>query len=101
MEKNTKLNGTWENGVFRLIIKEDKYVSLYNGFRYGRGTIIYDDGNFTLTSTHAYWMLFLRQAFVERVNGKYIFTNNEIIVSNIEGRYSAHNGIWKNTGERK
>jgi len=32
MEKNTRLNGTWENGVFRLTIKEDKYVSFYNGF---------------------------------------------------------------------
>jgi LytS/YehU family sensor histidine kinase len=25
MEKNTKLNGTWENGFFRLIIKGDRY----------------------------------------------------------------------------
>ena len=94
MEKNTKLNGTWENGFFRLIIKGDRYVSLYNGFRYGKGTIIYDSENFTLTSTHAYWMFFLWQSFVETVNGKYIFTNDEIIVSNIEGRYSDQNGIW-------
>ena len=95
MEKNTKLNGTWENGGFRLVINGDKYVSLYNGFRYGKGTILYDNENFTLTSTHAHWMFFLWQRFVETVNGKYIFTNNEIIVSNIEGRYSAFNGIWK------
>jgi hypothetical protein len=95
MEKNTKLNGTWENGFFRLIIKGDRYVSLYNGFRYGRGTIIYDNENFTLTSTHASWMFFLWQPFVETVNGKYIFTNDEIIVSNIEGRYSDQNGKWK------
>ena len=95
MKKNTRLNGTWENGVFRLVIKGDKYVSLYNGFRYGKGTIIYDNEKFTLTSTHAYWKFFLWHRFVEIVNGRYISSNNEIIVSNIEGRYSAQNGIWK------
>ena len=95
MEKNTKLNGTWENGFFRLIIKGDRYVSLYNGFRYGKGTIIYDSENFTLTSTHAHWMFFLWQSFVETVIGKYIFTNDEIIISDIEGRYNAQNGTWK------
>jgi hypothetical protein len=95
MEKNTKLNGTWENGVFRLIIKGDKYVSLYNGFRYGKGTILYDDENFALTSTHAYWKFFLWHRFVEIVKGKYKFENNELTVSGVEGRYSAQNGIWK------
>jgi hypothetical protein len=94
MEKNTRLNGTWENGVFRLTIKGDKYVSFYNGHRYGRGTIIYDNENFTLTSTHAYWF-FLRLRFVETVIGKYIFADNETTVSNIEGRYNAQNGIWR------
>ena len=98
MEKNTKLNGTWENDVFRLIIKGDKYVSLCNGFRYGKGTIMYDDENFTLTSSHAYWLFFLPRPFVESVNGKYIFADNafqnEIIISDMKGRYGALNGIW-------
>jgi len=88
MEKNTRLNGTWENGVFRLTIKGDKYASFYNGHRYGKGTIIYDNENFTLTSTHAYWF-FLRQRFVETVRGNYFFADNETTVSNIEGRYTA------------
>jgi len=101
MEKNTGLNGTWENGVFRLTIKGDKYVSYYNGFRYGRGTIIYDNENFTLTSTHAYWMFFLRQPFVETVSGKYILADNETTVSNIEGRYNTQNGIWRCRKTRK
>jgi len=100
MEKNTRLDGIWENGAFRLTIKGDKYVSFYNGFRYGRGTIVYDNENFTLTSTHAYWF-FLRQRFVETVCGKYIFADNETIVSNIEGRYYAQNGIWRCRKTRK
>jgi hypothetical protein len=94
MKKNTKLNGTWENGVFRLVIKGDKYVSLYNGFRYGKGTILYDNENFTLTSTHAYWKFFLWTPFVEVVKGKYQFENNELTVSGVEGRYSDQNGVW-------
>jgi hypothetical protein len=40
-------------------------------------------------------MLFLWQPFVERVIGKYVFSDNEIIVSNIEGRYCDQNGTWK------
>jgi len=94
MEINTRLNGTWENGAFRVTIKGDKHVSFYNGHRYGRGTIIYDDENFTLTSTHAYWF-FLRLRFVETVSGMYILAANETTVSNIEGRYNTQNGIWK------
>jgi hypothetical protein len=39
-------------------------------------------------------MFFLWQSFVETINGKYVFTNDEIIVSNIDGRYSAQNGTW-------
>ena len=93
MEKNTKLNGTWENGVFRLIIKRNKYVSLYNGFRYGKGTILYDNENFTLTSTHAYWKFFLWTPFVEVVKGKYKL-EIELTVSGVEGRYSEQNGVW-------
>ena len=93
MEKNTRLNGTWENGGFRLIIKGDKYVSLYNGFRYGKGAILYDDDSFTLTSTHAR-SIFWWTPFVEVVKGKYRFENNELTVSGVEGRYSEQNGVW-------
>jgi hypothetical protein len=89
-----KLDGTWSNGVFKLIIKGNTYVSLYNGSRYGKGTILYDNENFTLTSPHARRMFFLWTPFVERVKGKYIITNDELTASNVEGRYSALNGIW-------
>jgi hypothetical protein len=101
MEKNTRLDGTWENGAFKLTIKRDKYVSFYNGFRYGKGTIMYDNENFTLASTHAYWLFFLQQPFVETVSGKYIFVDNATTVSNIEGRYNAQNGIWRCRKTRK
>jgi hypothetical protein len=39
--------------------------------------------------------------FVETVTDKYIYANDELTVSNIEGRYSDLNGIWihlKNRG---
>ena len=54
MGKNTKLDGEWENREFRVIVKGNKYVSLYNGFRYGKGIIEFDDKKFILTSTHAH-----------------------------------------------
>jgi hypothetical protein len=59
IEFGGKLDGTWSNGVFKLIIKRDTYVSLYNGLLYGKGTMLYDNENFTLTSTHARWMFFV------------------------------------------
>ena len=94
---NKNLNGKWKNGAFKLVIKKNKYVSYYKGFRYGKGTIDYDDVNFTLTSTHASFWLFFWVPFVEIVTGKY--TNTEdifIIVSNINGRYSGQIGKWEN-----
>jgi hypothetical protein len=58
IESGAKLDGTWANGVFKLIIKGNTYVSLYNGSLYGKGTILYDNENFTITSTHARWLFF-------------------------------------------
>jgi hypothetical protein len=89
------LNGTWENGSFRLFIKENTYVSFYNGSLYGKGRITYDNENVTLTSTHAHWIFFIWKPFVEIVKGRYILRNDELTVSGVEGRYNAYNGIWK------
>jgi hypothetical protein len=64
MEGNNRLDGKWVSavalvhGVFKVIVKGNNYVSFYNGWRYGKGTIIYDNENFTLTSTHARWLFF-------------------------------------------
>ena len=93
MDEKPKLDGTWVNGVFKLVIKRNTYVSFLNGCRYGKGTMIYDNDTFTLTSSHARW-LFLWVPFIERVKGKYVLTNDELTVSNIEGRYSYFNGTW-------
>jgi hypothetical protein len=94
IDSGGKLEGTWANGVFKLIIKGNTYVSLYNGSRYGKGTIVYDNKNFTITSTHARRLFFFWTPFVERVKGKYIITNAELTASNVEGRYSDLNGVW-------
>ena len=92
------LNGTWEeckNDGFKLKINGNKYVSFYKGFRYGKGTIVYDDKSFTLTSTHARTKLFFWTPFVETVEGNYSRIEDIIIItSNIEGRYSGQNGRW-------
>ena len=95
MDKKTKYDGTWENKEFRVVIKGNKYASFYNGFRYGKGTIKFDSENVILTSTHAHQFFFVWVSFIEEVKGKYIFTNDGIVVSNIEGRYIDFNGIWK------
>jgi hypothetical protein len=88
------LDGTWANGSFKVLIKGNTYVSFYNGYRYGKGTIKYDNENITLTSTHAHWVLFLWKPFIEIVKGKYILTNDGLTVSNVEGRYGDYNGLW-------
>jgi len=100
MNEKAGLDGKWTyvgtlvQDIFKIKIKGNTYVSFCNGRRYGKGTIIYDNGNFTLTSTHACW-LFFWSPFVETVNGKYIKENAQVItVSGIEGRYSGYNGIW-------
>jgi len=94
MENNKKLDGVWKNDTFKVKIKGDTYVSFYNKYRYGKGKIIYDNERFTLTSTHAHWLIFWIP-FVEVVEGKYIFVNNKLTVSGIEGRYSDYNGTWE------
>jgi hypothetical protein len=101
MEGNNWLGGIWEKlptlkalDSFKIRINGNAYVSFYNGWRYGKGTIIYDNENFTLTSTHARWLLFWTP-FVEVVKGKYIKeSDQEITVLSIEGRYSDYSGIW-------
>jgi hypothetical protein len=93
MNKKFFLNGTWGNGIFKLVIKENTYVSLQNGSRYGKGTFVYDNENFTLTSTHAR-RLFFWNPLVEEVKGNYILAGDEVNVSNIEGRYETSNGKW-------
>ena len=100
MENINKLDGKWESAitlvydVFKVIIKGNAYVSFCNGWRYGKGTIIYDDENFILTSTHARWLLFWIP-FVEVVEGKFIKINDDTLtVSGIEGKYSDYNGTW-------
>jgi hypothetical protein len=93
MREIGNLDGTWENGLFKLVIKGSTYVSFYNGSRYGKGTFVYDNENFTLTSTHAR-RLFFWTPFVEEVKGSYILTGDEVTVSNIEGRYESSNGKW-------
>ena len=93
MDNNKELDGVWKNGAFKVKIKGDTYVSFYNNYRYGKGKIIYDNERFTLTSTHACW-LFFWIPFVEVVEGKYIYANDKLTVSGIEGRYSDYNGTW-------
>jgi len=88
-----KLNGTWGNGNFKIVLKGTAYVSFFNNYRYGKGTMIYDNESFTLTSSHARCFLLWRP-FVEIVKGKYVNASDEVTVSNIEGRYSDYNGTW-------
>jgi hypothetical protein len=93
MFANNNLDGTWEDGIFRLAIKGNTYTSFAGRSRYGKGTIIYENGEFTITSTHAR-QLFFWTRFVEVVKGKYVCLNGDIKVSEIEGRYSSLNGVW-------
>jgi len=93
MEENNRFDGIWENGVFKLKIKGNTYISFYNNSRYGKGTIIFDNENFILTSSHARWIIFWT-LFVENVMGKYLFADDAVTVSDIKGRYSDYNGKW-------
>ena len=88
------LDGKWQHGVFTIIVKGYAYKSFYNGFRYGKGKIVYKNEKFTLTSTHArkyiWWI-----PFEEIVNGKYTIIGDIVtIISCINGRYSNVNGRW-------
>ena len=58
MEKNNGFDGIWENGAFKIKIKGRAYVSFYNNSRYGKGTIIFDNEKFVLTSSHARSIIF-------------------------------------------
>jgi len=90
------LDGKWRYGPFSLVIKGDRYTSFYKGSRYGKGVIVFDDGVFTLTSTHASWFLFLWTPFVEEVQGKYVIAGDDAVtISDIDGRYSYLNRTWK------
>ena len=93
MEKINRFNGIWENGAFKIKIKGRAYVSFYNGWRYGKGLIVFDNERFVLTSSHAR-SFFFWTPFVETVTGKTINTDEELSVSDIEGRYSDYNGKW-------
>ena len=94
MNEYNRLDGKWKNGAFKLVIKKNKYVSFFRGFRYGKGRIIYDNENFTLTSTHARSWLFFWVSFVETVIGKYAIADDGVNVLNVEGRYCDLNGVW-------
>jgi hypothetical protein len=93
MEKNNRFNGIWGNGAFKIKIKENSYVSFYNNSRYGKGTLIFEDENFVLKSSHAR-KLFFWTPFFESVKGKYLIEIDAITVLGIEGRYSDYNGKW-------
>ena len=94
MEEINRLDGIWTNDGFKIKVEGNNYVSFYNNSRYGKGTITYDNENFTLTSSHARWFLFWTP-FVETVTGKYAKKNAQLTVSGIEGRYSNFNGTWR------
>ena len=93
MEKPNILDGIWQNGAFKIKIKGSAYVSFYKNSRYGKGAITFDNSNFILKSSHVRWMIFWAP-FVENVTGKYLIGNDELTVSDIEGRYSDFNGRW-------
>jgi hypothetical protein len=98
--KNASLNttaaleGTWENNVFKLVIKGNYYVSLLDNVLYGRGTITYDGSFFTLASTHAwqdgYWF-----EVIETVSGKCTVDSSILTISDVSGRYEVFNGTWQ------
>jgi len=103
MEKINTLDGKWGNSGFKIVLKGNAYMSFFNNLRYGKGTLIYDNENFTLTSTHARWFVFWIP-FVETIKGKYIYANDEltiVTVSEIEGRYSDYNGKWARLKNKK
>jgi hypothetical protein len=95
MDKKNKLDGAWVNGAFKLTIKGKACAGFYKGTYYGKGTIMYDNNTFTLTSSHAR-LIFMWVPFIEQVKGKYILANGELTVTKLEGKYSRFNGAWIN-----
>ena len=96
MDKKNKLDGAWVNGAFKLAIKGNACAGFYKGTCYGKGTIMYDNNTFILTSSHAL-LIFMWVPFIEQVKGTYILTNGELTVSKLKGKYSGFNGTWVNT----
>jgi hypothetical protein len=88
------LEGSWENSDFRLVINGNNYISLYKDYLYGAGTITYDGIFFTLASKHA-WRNYEWVEIIETINGNCTVNGNDIIISNVVGRYEAFNGNWK------
>jgi hypothetical protein len=88
------LKGSWGNGDFRLVIDGNYYISLYKDYLYGKGTITYDGIFFTLASTHA-WRNYEWVEIIETINGNCIVNDNDIIISDVVGRYEVFNGNWK------
>ncbi len=93
MSNISMLEGSWENNLFKLIIKEHYYISLNDNAFYGRGIITYDGSFFTMASTHA-WRNNNWVEFTEAINGKCSVDGNVLIISDIAGRYSMFNGTW-------
>jgi hypothetical protein len=92
------LQGSWENGDFQLVVNENSYISVYKDYLYGAGTITYDGVFFTLASAHA-WKGYEWLEVVEVINGNCIVNGNDIIISNVVGRYEVFNGEWKKIKE--
>ena len=93
-ESNELFDGKWKNDLFTVEIKGETYKSFYDGKSYGKGNFEYANGKFILTSFYARKFIFWVR-FTEIVSGKYSITENGVIISNIEGRYSDYNGIWE------
>ena len=99
MSKRKKYNkgifeGKWKNNAFTVEIKGEAYKSYYYGTSYGKGIFEYINGNFILTSFYARKFIFWVR-FTEIVSGKYIITEDGVIITGIEGRYCDYNGLWK------
>jgi hypothetical protein len=95
MDKKIKLDGTWVHGIYKLTIKGNACEGFYNGSCYGKGTIIYDNYTFTLTSSHAR-LIFMWIPFIQQVKGEYFLTKGKLTVSKLDGKYSGFNGTWIN-----
>jgi hypothetical protein len=92
--KTTILEGSWENNNFKLVVKGNYYISLYNNILYGRGQITFDGKHFILASTHA-WKDNQWNEFVETINGECVVDGNILTIKNVEGRYNLFNGEWR------
>lgn len=95
---NNNMDGTWKKGPFTLVVEGDTYVFKIFDKYYGEGKIIYDNNIFKLTSTNA--MEPAGNDFVKidvMIEGHYIRNGNDLIISNISGKFRYLNGVWKKT----